>query len=233
VGFLSDERRINVAITRARRHLCLICDSQTCKNNEFLKSFLTYCNEHADVRSGFDYQDDSSREVVSDGRLFEDVTFSKLKTVADTPKQTTQNKDDDERFEKEVDAIVKRLLEAKNDEPVQHRFSKNLNARQRRIVHEKAEKSGLFHLSQGPENARFITLSTKPIVEEVPSQDKTTETVPENKPPKEEQPKEDVKPEKKENKSDEELEAKPPVFEIKNNFDALSVEEKTDSSKTC
>lgn len=78
---MSDERRINVAVTRARRHLCLICDSQTCKNDQFLKSFLDYCEQHADVRSGFDYQDD---DVVSDN-----VTFSRLKINDDSKKKKT------------------------------------------------------------------------------------------------------------------------------------------------
>jgi len=37
VGFLADKRRINVAVTRARRHLAVVCDSETCGRDEFLR----------------------------------------------------------------------------------------------------------------------------------------------------------------------------------------------------
>jgi len=73
---LADQRRINVAITRARRHLCVVCDSQTCKNNAFLKSFLDYCEKYADVRSGFDYENDST--IISSGADNELDFFSKI-----------------------------------------------------------------------------------------------------------------------------------------------------------
>lgn len=86
VGFLSDQRRINVAITRARRHLCVIGDAHTCQNDPFLKSFLAYCEQKADVRSGFDYRHDD--EATAATATFEDITFAKLRVVNDVAKQS-------------------------------------------------------------------------------------------------------------------------------------------------
>lgn len=47
VGFLSDDRRTNVAVTRARRHACIIGDSQTISSHPFLSRmvgyFLSFC----------------------------------------------------------------------------------------------------------------------------------------------------------------------------------------------
>ncbi|GBN17704.1 DNA-binding protein SMUBP-2 [Araneus ventricosus] len=56
VGFLAEDRRINVAITRAKRHLAVICDSKTVSHHEFLKSFLNYCEEKGEVRTAFQYE---------------------------------------------------------------------------------------------------------------------------------------------------------------------------------
>ncbi|XP_043923237.1 DNA-binding protein SMUBP-2 [Protopterus annectens] len=58
VGFLSEDRRINVAVTRARRHLAVICDSRTVGNHPFLKSLMDYIAEHGEVRTAFEYLED-------------------------------------------------------------------------------------------------------------------------------------------------------------------------------
>ncbi|XP_069595432.1 DNA-binding protein SMUBP-2 [Ranitomeya imitator] len=65
VGFLAEERRINVAVTRARRHVAVICDSHTVQNNQFLKDLVTYFTEHGEVRTAFEYLDDIIPEKYS------------------------------------------------------------------------------------------------------------------------------------------------------------------------
>ncbi|PVV03024.1 hypothetical protein BB560_002506 [Smittium megazygosporum] len=51
VGFLSDYRRINVAITRAKRHLCIVGNSETLSNrNKFLRELCDYGVESGELR---------------------------------------------------------------------------------------------------------------------------------------------------------------------------------------
>ncbi|KAK1335647.1 hypothetical protein QTO34_003440 [Cnephaeus nilssonii] len=58
VGFLAEDRRINVAITRARRHVAIVCDSRTVSNHAFLKTLVDYFTEHGEVRTAFEYLED-------------------------------------------------------------------------------------------------------------------------------------------------------------------------------
>lgn len=45
IGFLSDTRRTNVAITRARRHVCIIGDSDTLSRHPFYKNLIRYIED--------------------------------------------------------------------------------------------------------------------------------------------------------------------------------------------
>ncbi len=54
-GFLEEYRRSNVAVTRARRHLALVGDSDTLSHEPFLKGLLDYCHHHGEVRAAHDY----------------------------------------------------------------------------------------------------------------------------------------------------------------------------------
>ncbi|KAJ7507151.1 AAA domain-containing protein [Mycena galericulata] len=51
VGFLKEKRRLNVAMTRAKRHLCVVGDSATvCYGGKYLKRWLAWLDQNADVR---------------------------------------------------------------------------------------------------------------------------------------------------------------------------------------
>ncbi|XP_066373064.1 uncharacterized protein [Miscanthus floridulus] len=56
VGFLSDHRRMNVAVTRARRQCCLVCDVETVSNDRFLKRLVEYFEENGEYLSASEYQ---------------------------------------------------------------------------------------------------------------------------------------------------------------------------------
>ena len=49
LGFLIEKRRLNVAVTRARRQLVLICNSRTLSKDEFLNSFIQYVKDNGEV----------------------------------------------------------------------------------------------------------------------------------------------------------------------------------------
>ncbi len=56
VGFLSDHRRLNVAVTRARRHVALICDSATVSRDRFIEALLDHFQKHGEYRSAWEYR---------------------------------------------------------------------------------------------------------------------------------------------------------------------------------
>jgi ATP-dependent RNA/DNA helicase IGHMBP2 len=57
VGFLADARRLNVAVTRARRHVCVVGDSATLAHDAFLAGLVEYCQINGEYRSAWEYRD--------------------------------------------------------------------------------------------------------------------------------------------------------------------------------
>lgn len=55
IGFLRDERRLNVAVTRAKRHCAVVCDSETVTQDRFLKGLVDWMEKKGEYRSGAEY----------------------------------------------------------------------------------------------------------------------------------------------------------------------------------
>ncbi|MEM8525831.1 MAG: AAA domain-containing protein [Bacteroidota bacterium] len=55
IGFLNDYRRMNVAMTRARKKLIIVGDSATIGGDEFYKRFLDYCDQIGGYRTAWEF----------------------------------------------------------------------------------------------------------------------------------------------------------------------------------
>ncbi|XP_043221855.1 DNA-binding protein SMUBP-2-like [Amphibalanus amphitrite] len=63
LSFVTDKRRINVAITRARRQLVIVCDTKLMSQDKDMQSLLEYMRQNGKVWTANDYADDLSTEV--------------------------------------------------------------------------------------------------------------------------------------------------------------------------
>ena len=166
IGFLRDDRRQNVAISRAKRHLCVVCDTDTVSQSAFMKNLISWIEAHGDQRSAMEFLTTTDGAVDLDNDLRDaEAELMKLveqQTMDDSalPSETSHHKmaskpsarpskeDEDENKRKALMENISAFAE--NGAPGQELvFSQELSSYDRRLVHELAEQLNLEHRSEG------------------------------------------------------------------------------------
>ncbi|XP_075784448.1 DNA-binding protein SMUBP-2 [Pelodiscus sinensis] len=187
VGFLAEDRRINVAVTRARRHVAVICDSRTVGSQAFLKRLVDYLSEHGEVRTAFEYLNDIVPDNYSHESSQSQGEQGPKTNTASAPKPKAENqKSKPNPMKPPTQRPAALPLQSKNESRVegpemkdnsgsfrvmiveflksskmQMDFPSSLNSHDRMLVHQLAEDYGLQHVSTGERRERYISISKK------------------------------------------------------------------------
>eukprot|EP00445_Apocalathium_hangoei_P028724 CAMPEP_0203935742 /NCGR_PEP_ID=MMETSP0359-20131031/73440_1 /ASSEMBLY_ACC=CAM_ASM_000338 /TAXON_ID=268821 /ORGANISM="Scrippsiella Hangoei, Strain SHTV-5" /LENGTH=1115 /DNA_ID=CAMNT_0050865629 /DNA_START=66 /DNA_END=3413 /DNA_ORIENTATION=- len=146
VGFLADYRRLNVAVTRGRKHVMLIGDAATISTDDMLGSLYDYACECGKVAF-------VEQLLAEDGTVPPDpASVTAPDRSAKTGKKMEQRKDKPQenlKDEEEVRSRMMRELSLVAEAGGLKEFPPNLNPFERAIAHEVAASLGLLHESQG------------------------------------------------------------------------------------
>lgn len=194
VGFLAEDRRINVAVTRARRHIAIVCDTHTVQNHAFLKSLIDHVTRRGEVRTAFEYIHDivpqnymhdhkegrtntsATRQKVSDqppnkgkqGKKMAAAQCGGISSAKEKHQKSTKTTPAKGEENKNTYSEIKKQVELflKDGDRTELQFPSFFNSHDRLLVHQVAEELGLSHESKGEDKDRYITVSrpVKPVL---------------------------------------------------------------------
>lgn len=90
IGFLRDERRLNVAVTRAKRHCAMICDCETVSKDAFIKGLLDWMEKKGEYRSGAEFTSVNHKSI---GHLHAAIGIRQPAIVQERPKSQKSSKE--------------------------------------------------------------------------------------------------------------------------------------------
>lgn len=158
IGFLAEHRRLNVACTRARRHLCVVGDSVTVSNDARLSTLVDFLHESAETRTAHEYDG----EIAADRNTEMVKAQKKAKMRTGATPATKPPDHSDEANESRRAKLKKKLGDfAADTSRANVAFPVNLNSYERRLVHELATELGLLHVSSGGADERAIVVWKK------------------------------------------------------------------------
>lgn len=153
VGFLADNRRLNVAITRAKRMVILICDVSTVSNDDFLKKMVDFFSKKAKqiniIGNIFDYKEIENIQFESDSANKGNVKSSTTSDMKNKSENTVMHSEDKKKKKKKRGKDNKTKDELKNIEG-DNNIENNINLSQiidsnTDIISKKLEADTLKH----------------------------------------------------------------------------------------
>ncbi|NXN25212.1 SMBP2 protein, partial [Nycticryphes semicollaris] len=211
VGFLAEDRRMNVAVTRARRHVAIICDTRTVSSQAFLKRLVDYFSQHGEVRTAFEYLDSivpqnytqegrgerqlGAKPPPASGPKPQPPPGRKPRAAAAKPQRqkpeearfcpnTSQPERESLGTKEGADRFRAMLVAFLESSETQLDFPPSLSSHDRLLVHQMSEEYGLQHLSSGEGRDRYISVRKKePPQPSLPNKEPPQPSLPNKEPP--------------------------------------------------
>ena len=162
VGFLSDYRRLNVAVTRAKKQVFIVGNSETISANFVLQSLYDYACENGEILSAATFVDEAdvihgdtvcSVPEAMKANLARAVTKAIIPKISEPPAASVAGR------EGNLDTLREQVLAVSLDQ--KFFFPNSLSNAERRFIHELCEKEGIAHGSMGAGSARQIWIQRK------------------------------------------------------------------------
>lgn len=187
IGFLSDPRRLNVAITRAKRLVYIVTDSATTSCDDFISAMIDYASEYGDYRCADPEMTLTGRAAGQEiyvGRSVPSQASVASASPCDEPRRKDRKKKSSKKVKsssskskyanvstrsqalmdegqiRDVESAVRSFVETSESGGQESLvFDSSLSSAQRRAVHSLSEQLGISHTTMGEGLSRFITVA--------------------------------------------------------------------------